>query len=209
MRRSGAGWSGELADEGPVQGKGVADGLPWYFRARHDTWSFSLAEAADADAVDVGATVAGWGTTHVWGHRSDASSMPDETAWELIERCIHDHRAGTLPRIERIRTPTPLTRLSEAEDLIERALRSTMPLMKAAFAAVGDVPPPGHPLDQFGLRDGDRTVREYLQAGEPRLALEHLVYMVREGQLPVAPELAALIDGVASKLGLAPGSWRR
>ena len=138
MRRSGAGWSGEVAGQGPVQGEGVADGLPWYFRARHGSWSFSLAEEPGADAVDVGATVAGWGTTHLWGQRFDASYMPHEAAWELIEGCIRDHRAGILPRVDLVRTQAHLTQMSEAEDLIERAISATIPLMKAAFT--GDSP---------------------------------------------------------------------
>lgn len=36
----------------PVQAQGVIDGLPFYFRARGEHWSFRVAESKDGDPVD-------------------------------------------------------------------------------------------------------------------------------------------------------------
>lgn len=58
--------------------------------------------------------------------------------------------------------------------------------MTAAFEAVDGVPPPGSALDQNGLRDGANVVEDYLAHGEVVVALEHLIYMVGETDLPVA-----------------------
>lgn len=37
----------------PVQAEGTIGGLPFYFRARGEDWSFSVAKAADGDPVGV------------------------------------------------------------------------------------------------------------------------------------------------------------
>jgi hypothetical protein len=37
----------------PVQGEGTVNGLPFYFRARADTWIFAVASTPDGDPVQV------------------------------------------------------------------------------------------------------------------------------------------------------------
>jgi hypothetical protein len=37
----------------PVQAEGMIDGMPFYFRARGEGWSFSVAATPDGDPVDV------------------------------------------------------------------------------------------------------------------------------------------------------------
>jgi hypothetical protein len=88
----GEGWAGSLYGACPVQGEGVVDGRPWYFRARHDEWSFSVAAASDGDPVGIR-----WGDGEgfvVEGEHENASWMPYAEAWVLIERSIAEMRAG-------------------------------------------------------------------------------------------------------------------
>jgi len=73
------------------------DGLPWYFRARHEEWTFDIAGEMDADPVDVGCGVAGWATSGAYGERFAASYMAPEVAWEIIAACIEVLRRGELP----------------------------------------------------------------------------------------------------------------
>lgn len=49
----GPGMTGELGGQVPVQGEGLLDGRPWYFRARYNSWSFDWSDAADVDPVEV------------------------------------------------------------------------------------------------------------------------------------------------------------
>jgi hypothetical protein len=72
-----------------------------------------------------------------------------------------------------------------ASDLILSVLADVEPLMQAAFDAVGGAPEPGSALDQVFLLDGRKVVVDYLQHGEPGLALEHLVYMITEPGLTI------------------------
>lgn len=60
-------------------------------------------------------------------------------------------------------------------------------LVDAEFAKVGTVVP-ASALDQAGLRDGLRIVRDYLEHGEPGVALEHALYMLHELDLTIPVE---------------------
>ena len=71
---------------------------------------------------------------------------------------------------------------------IQEASAEVQSLMKAAFTKVGGVAPTGSALDQNGLADGGDVVWEYLAAGEPGLALEHLIYMVHEPAIVHSPK---------------------
>ncbi len=94
-----------------------------------------------------------------------------------------------------------------AEDDIRRALLEVEALIALAFAAVRHSAEPGSALDQQGLRDGASIVSDYLRHGEFGVALEHLIYMVREPSLPISREAFTLIDRAGCALGLASDSW--
>ena len=101
QQRSGPGWRGRLDGYAPVQGEGSVDGHAWYFRARHQEWSFEIAEPAEVDwtDVDVGLQVGGWRVQdEAWGEDAYAASyMPYATAWTIIQQCITRFRDGLLP----------------------------------------------------------------------------------------------------------------
>lgn len=98
--RSGDGWSGGIGGHCPVQGEGICDGHPWYFRARGERWAIWFAEREGADPIDVGFDEAGWSTGGDYGQWPDAGYMPDDVAWSLIEQSIESFRAGKVERVE-------------------------------------------------------------------------------------------------------------
>lgn len=84
------GWQGQLYGACPVQGQGDVDGFHWYFRARHDAWSFEVYstpfEADGGLPPD---------HTRVWdveGEAGDASWMPYSEAWQRIAESITSFR---------------------------------------------------------------------------------------------------------------------
>jgi len=44
---------GKIYGSGPVQAEGTINGFPFYFRARHDMWTFSISESPEVDPVDI------------------------------------------------------------------------------------------------------------------------------------------------------------
>jgi hypothetical protein len=94
--RSGDGWHGRVAGYAPVQGIGVVDGHPWYFRARWDGWSFDVLRPEDASPdgwPELGNPV--FVHAERYGDDDDfaASWMPFTDAWRFIERSIEMFRA--------------------------------------------------------------------------------------------------------------------
>lgn len=79
--------------------------------------------------------------------------------------------------------------------------------MSVLFEATGS-PEPGSTLDQAGLRDGQVTVVDYIRNGEPGLALEHLIYMVREAALEISHQTFGLIDRAGLTMGMSPELWQ-
>jgi hypothetical protein len=101
--RRGGGWHGDIGGCVPVQGFGRLDGLPWYFRARYETWSFRLADTVDGDpvAVQPGRDGSGWYVEREYdGDLFAAGYMSTDEAWGFVAECIEAHRAGTLSRVE-------------------------------------------------------------------------------------------------------------
>jgi hypothetical protein len=88
------------------------------------------------------------------------------------------------------------------EECISEALREVEPLMRAAFEEVGGVAPADSALDQAGLKDGAEMVVDYLTHGERGLALEHLIYMVRETDLPISRRTYGCMERAANQMGL-------
>lgn len=100
--KSGPGWMGVLDGACPVQGDGFVDGLPWYFRARHEEWRFAVASTPEGDAVDAWAGEGGFLSE---GEHDNASWMPYAEAWALIECSIAEFRSWkALPPEEQQRT---------------------------------------------------------------------------------------------------------
>jgi hypothetical protein len=79
--------------------------------------------------------------------------------------------------------------------------------MAQAFEAVGGRPVPGSGLDQAGLIDGAEDVEDWLVHVEPQLALEHLIYMVREPPLAISESTYALIDEAGRSMKMDPANW--
>lgn len=109
--RAGEGWSGGIGGACPLQGDGVVDGLPWYFRARGEHWSFSVAATPDGDPVGVWVTddpPGAWTTEdEAEGDGLFAASwMPYAEAWRHIDASIAAWRAWRAGRAEPL-DPSP------------------------------------------------------------------------------------------------------
>ena len=72
---------------GPIQAWGTVAGKRFYFRARHDAWSFGIALDPALDPVDVQVPGAGFLIEETYGANSDASYMPEDAAEAVIRRC--------------------------------------------------------------------------------------------------------------------------
>jgi hypothetical protein len=94
-----------------------------------------------------------------------------------------------------------------ASDLILSVLDDIEPLMEAAFDAVGGVPEPGSALDQLFLRDGRVVVVDNLSYGEPGVAFDHLLYMIKEPPLRIAADTMRRLAEAGRELGLSEAAW--
>ena len=74
-------------------------------------------------------------------------------------------------------------------------------LVDAEFAKAGFVVP-GSALDQAGLRDGLRIVRDYLEHGECGVAIDHVLYMIRELDLTNPADTYVALRGAATAMKL-------
>ena len=68
----------------PVQGEGTVDGVPFYFRARGEYWSFTISLTKCGEL--------GFYRRERWGDGPyDAGWMPERVAREIIERCAMEY----------------------------------------------------------------------------------------------------------------------
>ena len=83
----------------PVQAEGTIAGRPFYFRARHDAWTLSVADQPGSDPVDIDSAAAaegrGWFRSGSVGMRREerASYLSVEEATEIIRRCAAEYIA--------------------------------------------------------------------------------------------------------------------
>ena len=83
----------------PVRASGTVAQHAFYFRARHDSWSFAVALRPEVDPVDIDFPEQGFIREGSYGsaRRSDASYMPLEEARRIIAECarefFRDHAA--------------------------------------------------------------------------------------------------------------------
>jgi hypothetical protein len=100
--RTGDGWEGEIGGACPVQGYGVVDGYPWYFRARGSCWSLDVAVDPLADPVGVGWDVYGFSTGGEAdeGEMFSASWMSFSEAWRHIEQGLLEFQGWNAMRQE-------------------------------------------------------------------------------------------------------------
>jgi hypothetical protein len=76
-------------------------------------------------------------------------------------------------------------------------------LVDAELAKAGTVVP-GSALDQAGLRDGLEVVRDYLEHDEPGVALDHVLYMIRELDLTIPADTYAALARAAGAMKVGP-----
>ena len=76
----------------PVQAEGSVEGRPFYFRSRWDEWTFAIANAPEADPVDICDSSQGFFRSGiVAGGRYAASYLPLPDATEIIRRCAAEY----------------------------------------------------------------------------------------------------------------------
>ena len=100
------GLQGSVGGVTPVQGEGTLDGNPWYFRARHEHWTFTMAQpGGDPHKVrsmfHSAALEDGWNIERSWPFGEfSAGYMPVKSALAIIRACARMYRAGTLPAVK-------------------------------------------------------------------------------------------------------------
>lgn len=75
----------------PVQAEGWITGKPFYFRARGNEWSFSVATSGDADPVEVESDADGFYREGQYGKRYQASYLPFDVAETIILDCVGEY----------------------------------------------------------------------------------------------------------------------
>lgn len=91
---------GKIQGPAPVQAEGTVNGFPFYFRARYDTWTFSISENPEVDPVDIQMDEQGkkYGffaegrVGNEWDYA--ASYLDDDKARHIIERCVSEYLGG-------------------------------------------------------------------------------------------------------------------
>ncbi|NNC16362.1 hypothetical protein HRD49_07705 [Corallococcus exiguus] len=98
MKLEGNGWSGDFGGSCPMQGDGEVDGLPFYFRARWDSWELDIAQpGCDPLDVDEAAMARGEGWRHeeIWpGGPYDAGYMELDDVQRCMDRAVALFRAS-------------------------------------------------------------------------------------------------------------------
>lgn len=79
----------------PVQAEGSIDGHPLYFRARGSQWSLEIGDTSGNEPPLF------W---HVedWGTWPEAGHMPDEVAFEMIDKAVEAYRQKKPEKSERM-----------------------------------------------------------------------------------------------------------
>jgi len=86
-------------DAAPVQAEGTLDGHPFYFRARGDHWTFSLAEEPGLDPVYIDSAESAVGRGYFLAAQYGAPGsfaagyMAPAEARDLIGECVRRYRA--------------------------------------------------------------------------------------------------------------------
>lgn len=96
---------------------------------------------------------------------------------------------------------------TKLDELIIGVLVDIEPRMQAAFDAVGGTPEPGSALDQVYLLNGREVITDYLAHGEPGLAYDHLLYMIKEPPLTIARATLCRLAQAGEALGVSPTEW--
>ncbi len=78
---------GRVFGSAPVQGEGTVGGSPFYFRARWNEWTFSVANRDESDPVLVESSSDGFFREGRVDGRYEASHMSLDRAEELIRDC--------------------------------------------------------------------------------------------------------------------------
>jgi hypothetical protein len=89
--------SGAIYGTAPVQAEGTINGFLFYFRARHDQWTFAVSEYPEIDPVDIQTTETGkqhgYFASGQYGNEFDyaASYMEIDHVKEIIHQCSRDY----------------------------------------------------------------------------------------------------------------------
>jgi hypothetical protein len=78
----------------PVQGEGTIDGFPFYFRARGQRYTFSVASTPDGDPLEAwgGSDEVGYHVQHSWGDGPFAAGyMELDVAESFIRQCAREY----------------------------------------------------------------------------------------------------------------------
>ena len=90
--------------------------------------------------------------------------------------------------------------MKELVSMIKMVTPEIQSLVDLEFAKLLGEPEPGSALDQVNLKDGDKIVYDYLEHGEAGVAFDHLIYMVEETGIEVAPYLRETLFEISDLL---------
>lgn len=89
----------------------------------------------------------------------------------------------------------------EVEASLKEILNEVSARMNAAYAEAGHIDS-DHPLSQEGISNGTSIVLDYLEHNETKIALEHLLYMVKEPPLTLSAAAKAALSQLCDIYGI-------
>jgi hypothetical protein len=187
LDRKGNGCAGTIWGSMPIQGYGVVGDQPWYFHARNERWSLSIAETLDRDPV----ISPHW----TWGEECEgASYLEEDAAWALAQRGLWIYRDPLVQEL--LRTTDPADSALAAAYLRSQCWHA---LASLAAAAGGPVEEIRHTLWSFGIHPlMDRDAEGHLQWGIP---VDHTLEPATHAQaLADAGSLAELDQRICDRL---------
>jgi hypothetical protein len=187
LDRSGDGVAGVIWGSTVVQGYGVVGDQPWYFRARHDHWSLSIALTLDLDPLR--------SSRWTWIEEcEDAGELEQDVAWACVERVLGFYRDSLVQEMTRTTDPG-----DPALAAAYRASRCWHAMASLAAKAGGPVEQIRHALWRFGIHP--RMDRDAEGVLEWDLPLDHTIASATHAHaLAEAGSLAELDRRICERL---------
>ena len=89
-------------------------------------------------------------------------------------------------------------RVKQVSELI-RLIRASTEIVNRLIQKLHQDDPENITFEQLGILDGQKIIEDFLNHGEPKLAFDHLLYVIHESNIVVPPQLVTDIHTLAAQ----------